>query len=227
MYKLQKRNINCFDSSIEVYLLTFDLTMDITSLQSRILSEDEVKRSEKYRFHADKVRFVITRSVLRQILAKQLNITNSKFVDFNYDSYGKPSLAHFYKPYFNVSHSGHNAIIAICNDYRVGVDIESRDTFSPSVVEIVANFFSEQERLQGKDSIDDIYTKWVLKESLIKAIGYGLSLDMKSFSVFNKASNNQSYEVYGMPKSWGEFKINCIQDEAYIAAMSIMKESES
>ena len=90
-----------------------------------VLSAQEKSHAEKYKFDKDRRSYVVSRSALRLILGKYLK-ENPQKLNFSYNSYGKPSLDPGLKrkSFFNVSHSGEFALIAIGSDAEIGVDIE-------------------------------------------------------------------------------------------------------
>jgi 4'-phosphopantetheinyl transferase len=80
--------------------------------------------------------------------------------------------------YFNLSHSGDFAALAISSLGAVGVDIES--TRQRSYLKIVDRFFhkDENEQLLNCDEANReqlFYRLWTLKEAFFKATGLGIS----------------------------------------------------
>ncbi|WP_368993905.1 4'-phosphopantetheinyl transferase superfamily protein [Caldifermentibacillus hisashii] len=98
----------------------------------------------------------------------------------------------FGKPYvrgieFNISHSGSWVVCAVC-DQRVGIDIEKVYDFD---INLVTHFFHPYEinwihQVNGIEKINRFFKIWTKKESFIKAVGEGLSIDLSSFSVIRK-----------------------------------------
>lgn len=122
----------------------------------------------------------------------------------------------FGKPYiynspcnFNVSHHGSYSAIGISNEYIVGVDVV-RTTNDDMEMESLLNYFGdcihEEERkyiLAHDKSIQDYIFNifWSLKESYLKATGWGLSDNMEStiYFVVNNGvilGNNTFYDNY-------------------------------
>lgn len=156
----------------------------------RILSPDEIKRAEKYRFRKDHERFVLTRGILRTILGNYLGIEPARIL-FKYNSFGKPSLSATAPDRaalcFNVSHSHELALYAFTLEREIGIDIEyiSRGFVFEDIAE---KFFSRDEIAMLKQMPADVraegfFNCWTCKEAYIKARGQGLSLPLESFSV--------------------------------------------
>jgi 4'-phosphopantetheinyl transferase len=80
--------------------------------------------------------------------------------------------------YFNLSHSGNFAALAICTRGEIGVDIETAR--KRSYLQIVERFFHADEikqlHLCDKEQQEKLfYCLWTLKEAFFKAIGTGIS----------------------------------------------------
>src|SRR6267142_2118808 len=87
---------------------------DVAARASR-LSPDERERASRFRFEDDRRRFVVARSVLREILADYLR-EDADRLTFSYDDHGKPRLARVVGGpplFFNASHSHDLAVYAI------------------------------------------------------------------------------------------------------------------
>jgi 4'-phosphopantetheinyl transferase len=121
--------------------------------------------------------------LVRSVIASELKISN-KTIEFNANKYGKPLLKENFSLHFNVSHS-EDWVVCVVDDEPVGIDIEK---IKPIELEIAARFFSDDEykmlmAKSQKDRQDFFFDLWTLKESYIKAVGEGLSLPLKSFTV--------------------------------------------
>ena len=96
---------------------------------------------------------------------------------------GKPFLAGFDNVHFNLSHSGTYAVCAFDSD-PVGIDIER---IKPVKAGIAERFFSsEEQQFLDACSVDKakaFFTVWTRKEAFLKAVGKGLRMDLRSFSV--------------------------------------------
>jgi 4'-phosphopantetheinyl transferase len=145
-----------------------------------VLSQDEIDRAGRFRQQKDRQRFIVSRGLLRKLLARYANKSAAQ-LRFAEGIYGKPELLDNESNLrFNLSHSGDRALYAVTREREVGVDVEAEN---PDLewVQIARGFFSPIEwnalaRLeieQGRQAFMDL---WSRKEALHKAIGAGFSL---------------------------------------------------
>jgi len=100
----------------------------------------------------------------------------------------KPHLAD--GPHFNLSHSGDYALLVV-GDGPVGVDIEKWETWCEKEwATLSRTAFHENERTalaglapNGIPFIGSFFDIWTLKESYVKMLGAGLSIDPAGFAV--------------------------------------------
>jgi len=177
------------------------------------LSPDEHGRAERLINKKQRDRYIITRSALRQILARYLSLPASH-IRFQYSEHGKPKIdfhsgqhgkqvkddqCHEYSAsgkdlrghtiQFNVSHSHDLAIIAVSTGHGVGVDVEY--LHRPAIMDrmkIAERMFSTAEkRALGsfpKSQRDRAFLAcWTRKEAVIKALGTGLFHRLDRFDV--------------------------------------------
>ncbi|RPI01128.1 MAG: 4'-phosphopantetheinyl transferase superfamily protein [Calditrichaeota bacterium] len=176
---LQRERIHLFLVDMDSYFPQAD---DLGSL----LNETEMNRAERFVFDVDRRRFIVARAWLRRLLASYLAIS-PQFVKLSYNVYGKPFAENENGLSFNLSHSGHLALFAVCRDAEIGVDIEQ---VKPEIatLEIAQKFFAPKEvqLLKGVPTerrSELFFDCWTQKEAYIKAKGMGLSLDLHSFAV--------------------------------------------
>lgn len=152
-----------------------------------VLAADETGRAARFRFPADRDRFLVTHGAIRHILAAYLNVSPGA-VRFEYGSHGKPEIAgDGLDLRFNLSHSADIAIAAIVRGSRIGVDVERVRT-DASCIEIAEQYFSDGEITKLKVVPADQQTEaffdcWTRKEAYVKACGGGLSVPLNSFEV--------------------------------------------
>ena len=137
----------------------------------------------RFRQEKDRHRKLISSLLLRFFVRNFLNL--SKYC-VSKNKFGKPYLQDYPDFHFNLSHSG-NWVIGAVSDTPLGVDVEKVSTFH-DYMGIAKRFYSEKEYsfLLGHDEksrIEIFYDIWTKKESLIKAVGDGLSIPLKSFNV--------------------------------------------
>jgi 4'-phosphopantetheinyl transferase len=149
-----------------------------------LLDQAERERANRFRFERDAVCFVLTRAHLRLILASALGL-DAAAVQFRHEAAGKPRLKGEGGPWFNVSHSGAFALLAMAAGRRVGVDVER---IRPIPGRDLGLYFSEDEardleRLPHHERQRAFYRCWTRKESYLKARGDGLGFGLQRFSV--------------------------------------------
>jgi 4'-phosphopantetheinyl transferase len=146
-----------------VELWTIPLTRDWPSH----ISEDELARANRFKFEADRVRWIRARSALRMILSRYAGEDPGNLV-FAYGKHGKPSipLSHVQ---FNLSHAGDWAIIAVSRSVPVGVDIER---MRPNVEMAVLLRRLGETELPATEP--ELYQAWTRREAKSKAVGGAL-----------------------------------------------------
>ncbi len=150
------------------------------------LSADEQSRAERFAFERDRRRFITCRSMLRAVLATYLDCLPQE-ITLYYGRHGKPALADAASLRFNVSHSQGLAMVAVCRDREVGIDLEAVRPL-PTLLEVAACAFSPAERealerLAPEDHVAAFFNLWTRKEAFAKATGDGLSCALDHFDV--------------------------------------------
>lgn len=148
------------------------------------LSGEERARADRFVTPLHRDRFIAGRGRLREILARYVDEA-PQALGFAYNDHGRPSLCESAAPHFNLSHTGGLAILAVCDDMPVGIDIER---MRPIEVEVARRYFSDAEvraleTLAGEAWLQGFYRCWTRKEAVIKALGLGLSMPLESFDV--------------------------------------------
>lgn len=101
---------------------------------------------------------------------------NWESIDFN--EYGKPFLSNA-SCYFNLSHSGEWVALALSQKFSIGIDIE---VIRPIVYDNFRGCFSSKEWeniIASTQPTINFYKAWTQKESIIKADGRGLSIELQ------------------------------------------------
>ena len=144
-----------------------------------LLSETELSWAGEYKLVADRLRFIVSRVVLRKLLGLYTGLTPNQ-ITINNDIYGKPYIANtnITPIHFNLSHSGDWILIGFSNQ-PIGVDIEYINPEFP-YDEVLNNYFSskEIEFVNGNGGRDAFYKLWIRKEAYLKAIGKGVLDDL-------------------------------------------------
>jgi 4'-phosphopantetheinyl transferase len=173
---------------VRVLSVALDGAADVERLGHH-LAPDELARAARFRFAADRRRFVAGRGVLRETLAAWLDVPPGRLV-FSTGTHGKPALA---LPAaggwlrFNVSHSDGLVLIALAAGREVGVDVERMRT-NIADADLARRFFSTREQAalaalpaEGRRTL--FFRIWTCKEAFIKATGEGVSRSLHDFDV--------------------------------------------
>jgi 4'-phosphopantetheinyl transferase len=171
-----------------VWLLSLVGTPEPTASSTRLLSGDERRRAERFRFDCHRGRWIQARVHLRRILGAYLACP-PEAVELALDAHGKPRLGgpvSHRDLEFNLSHSGDLALFAIARERRVGVDVEV--TPQLDVRRLSKRVLTERERaplreLSGPRLEHEFLRCWTRKEAWIKALGEGMARDLQSFEV--------------------------------------------
>lgn len=166
----------------ELHLWRFELEGSVTESRSqqRLLSADEIARTERLLDPQKKQYFISARSQLRQILGKYLELA-PELICFKYTKNGKPLLMAQKEavPSFNLSHSGSRAVLAVIADTDVGIDIEKIDP-ALDFHQLASRYFDLNEkkqliRLSKVRQRRGFYRLWTRKEAVLKMLGSGFS----------------------------------------------------
>ena len=165
-----------------------------------LLSKDESKKAESFRFPKDKMYFIISRGILRCLLAKYLECS-PQCIEIMYGLWGKPCVLAVPPLHFNLSHSREHVLYAITRICTVGIDLEYIDE-TLDIDPIALSILSPQElncwKMVKKEEKKDAFFKlWVCKEAFLKASGKGWLADkqtipLEGLEVFKKYMRNKS-----------------------------------
>ncbi len=165
--------------------LTIDAVTEQDDQLAPLLSTAEKVRWRQYHFPRDARRYLVRTAWRRAILGRELK-TAPVELEIRFGPWAKPELAGR-ELHFNSSHTNGLAVLALHPTHMVGVDAE-RNERGQNSDELAANVLHPAER-------DALYTLdkqarplqfirlWTGKEALLKAIGFGLSIDPASIAL--------------------------------------------
>jgi 4'-phosphopantetheinyl transferase len=175
------------DREIHIWCVDLDRGSDTERADESILSSDEQARANRFRIGTLRKRFVAGRAMRRKILAGYLGAGPAE-LQFVEGPSGKPRLGpHLAKGIeFNVSHSDAALLVAVARDVEIGIDLERMSASAPVV--LAARYFSTHEQralaaLPRQELAAGFFSVWTQKESLVKAVGSGLSMPLHCFDV--------------------------------------------
>lgn len=176
-------------NEVHVWCASLDQPLSRFQRLTQILSMDERMRAERFHFEQDRRRFIVSRGILKAILARYLSVEASR-MQFCYGKNGKPALPDAFGKrniHFNMSDSEGLAIYGFTRDREIGVDIERIRDIS-EMNHISERFFSVRENavfraLPESKKKEAFFACWTRKEAFIKAIGDGLSRPLDKFDV--------------------------------------------
>lgn len=207
---------------LQVWALDLDIEAALAAEDWHVLSAEERHKALRFKFHVDRVRAVATRAALRRLLAMQLDCHPAD-VGITQTPGGKPMLAGHRDIDFNVSHSGCHALIAICRRGVVGIDIERR-TDSVDVMNLAPLVLTSMERNEPAEQALDFFDRWVVKESVLKALGLGITEYLQAVSVF--PADGGRLQISVTPIDWPPFCVDVLQvSHGYAAAIATTERS--
>ncbi len=144
------------------------------------LSDDECDRADRCRTPHPQYQFVITRSILRLLLSRYLELLPTQ-IHFETQPQGKLILL---TPtsipiQFNVSHTRGMALIAFAHHHVVGIDVERIDRAIQNL-DIAERYFSARESehlasLPAPERAHHFFSYWTCKEAYLKMQGRGIA----------------------------------------------------
>ena len=186
----------------------------------------EKNRYDRYLSQSQREHFLFGRGLLKAILSSYAGCDPTD-VQFDIDTRGKPFLSSN-NPIclsFNLSHSGKRFVVAVAKNHDLGVDLENINR-ERAVLKIAQRYFSSSEirglkNLPKTLQIERFYELWTLKESVVKACGYGLSGRLSKIEFSFPASRKlkmHSAPVNGNLTHWQSWQIK--ESENYMLALS-------
>lgn len=152
-----------------------DITDASISHLSGLVSSDRIAKSLQYRHEADQLRSLAAGALLNYAVKDNFPMQEIPVTPV-IDSYQKP---HLDFTQFSLSHSGNYAACAISTN-PIGIDIEHTRAYRPAI----ANRFFTSAEAKACINADAFTVCWTLKESFLKATGYGIKLPMDSFEIY-------------------------------------------
>lgn len=153
-----------------------------------ILNEEELQRIGNLRFNKDKENAAVTFTFLRDILALYTN-DSPKSIKINRscitcgEPHGKPYITGKNKMLkFNISHTSKYIVIGLCL-YEIGIDIENLNQNKDFGFLFNTLSDNEKKKINQENKAMALLKYWTRKESIVKALGIGLNIDLSRLEV--------------------------------------------
>jgi 4'-phosphopantetheinyl transferase len=189
-----------------------------------LLSADERRRAQSFRVQARREASIITRGLLRRLLARYLN-TDPRDLQFSYGAQGKPAL-NVRELQFNTSHSATVAAFALTRRGEIGVDVELIRPSMSRAGSIAEKFFSPEELAALRETpepnqAEAFFRCWTRKEAFLKARGDGVFGGLNTFAVNLDVNNARLLRIGddANPGAWWLAPLRGIQHHAGAVAV--------
>jgi 4'-phosphopantetheinyl transferase len=197
-----------------------------------LMVQDEQERAARFRFPADRARFILCRCLLRTILGRYAGLSPAE-LRFHYGPHGKPALVTtpgMKSLHFNLSHTSDIAVIAVARNVTVGIDVEQLRPL-PDIENLAAAILgpSEWATWQGlapSERLSAFYRCWTRKEAFVKATGQGLSMQLQEVDaamgeelplhvrVAGRTSESARWTLQPLPPIPGHAAALCVEGSA-------------
>jgi 4'-phosphopantetheinyl transferase len=162
-----------------------------------LISADERARMSRFRFEADRRRYLFAHALVRTALTRHAPDTSPEVWRFRTTPYGRPEIETAGGPpplRFNLSHTAGLVACAVTRGRDVGVDVEhvgppgrNGALGDAELLEVARRVFAPAEVADVEGAATDarrerFFAIWTLKEAYIKARGLGLHLPLERFA---------------------------------------------
>lgn len=219
------------DKRIDIWTFNTNFSDDffLNKFINQALSADEIASLNGIKSHAKRKKFIFTRAMLRLLLSYYVPLIRASDWAFERDAYGKPFVDKRFAVSinFNISHSGDYIVIVFSELQFLGVDIEKINFDKSKRIRLISEGcftdFEQQKMFIGShiNYVTTFYQIWTLKESYLKASGFGLSLPMNSFDLssvigkFNFSEHIERINIQGRNITFFQCQL-----EQYIIALT-------
>ncbi|KQU63394.1 4'-phosphopantetheinyl transferase family protein [Rossellomorea marisflavi] len=172
--------MNLKENEVHIWWTTFD------TYHKNLNHLDKVEQEKvtRLKFPKDQEHQAITYTFLRDVLAEYTG-QRPEDIEISRDclgcgaQHGKPALLNESQIKFNLSHTAHFVVVGVSNG-ELGIDIEEADEAKDVEFLYSALSQSEKEQVDPKEKTKGLLTYWTRKESIVKALGVGLTIDLQA-----------------------------------------------
>ncbi|MCC9607072.1 4'-phosphopantetheinyl transferase superfamily protein [Blastopirellula sp. JC733] len=191
-----------------------------------MLSAAEREKADGFLLEAQTERYIICRGAVRQILAEYLQLPATQ-LSLTAGKYGKPLVEHQDSLWFNVSHSGDLAVLAVSTIGEVGVDIEQVREIRglPRMIDRCLAPCERPEvlRLPSAEQNRQFLRYWTHKEAYLKTFGVGIRRPLEKLEIDLVAPPARRVIDHGdrSPEEMGASITEFCPAEGYVGAISV------
>lgn len=176
----------------------------------KLLDKNEQQRSASYKFDKHRNLYIVAHVFLRKVLSYHADLAPEDW-QFYQNSYGKPYIknSEFQAIQFNLSHTDGMIVCAVNRTHNVGADVEISRPIN-YIKQMSRRNYTEREyndifsKSNSEEQLHRFFTYWTLKESLVKALGCGLSIPLKEIGFIQQ--EDYSWTLENSLKSYND---NC------------------
>lgn len=210
-------------ANVQIWFMSLARPHDELASLLHLLSRAELEERTRFMNPVLQTRYTVTRALTRQVLGRSLGVDPAD-VRLLRDDNGRPELDPIFGRdiSFNLSHTGDALMLGMVEgqDVQIGVDIEVRRETVDYLL-VAQRFFSTYERdLVAQASSPSererlFFQIWTAKESLIKAVGMGISFGLNLFSLHPDGQCEVPLvQMNRQPFCCGQFDIRDVSEEA-------------
>jgi 4'-phosphopantetheinyl transferase len=154
----------------------------------QVLSAEERVRHDRFVFEHDRHVFRVAHAMLRHVLGAALEQAPSSLAFVN-GPWGRPELVGSPPPLrFSLSHTPGLVACALTARTDVGIDVEEAESRAVDVDSVAKSVFAPAEiaalqPLPAAEQRERFLALWTLKESVVKALGRGVSHPLETLSL--------------------------------------------
>jgi len=190
-----------------------------------LLSDRERDQALRYSSNENRNRYAMAHAFLRTLLEHYLG-TPATQIEIIQDNNKKPRLKSESQPpiYFNLSYRGEYSLVAISGTSFIGVDVESIKEVE-HISSFMSSYFSHEEKQKvlaiknSQDRLAMLFTLWVMKEALVKALSTGISESSIHYNICPFLQQSECIPDFDSSNTWHIERINI--GDYYKAACAI------
>ncbi|MDZ8053971.1 MAG: 4'-phosphopantetheinyl transferase HetI [Aulosira sp. ZfuVER01] len=214
-------NLTLLPNDVHIWRISLDQPEPTLENLAATLSEDESARAQRFYFQEHRQRFIAGRGSLRAILGRYLGIAPQE-VQFDYETRGKPFLAHEFADSglaFNLSHSQDLALCAVSKNRQIGIDLEYIRPMS-DLESLAQRFFLPREydlvrSLPPEQRPGVFFRYWTCKEAYLKATGEGIA-QLEKIEISLTPTEPAKLQTF---KDWSLLEL--VPAENYVSAVAV------